>query len=89
MNPLPYTESKGKYRNARRRLLAAGFIQGQDGDFEGTFLFDPSNPVQAKLAIGEAGIKIARTLCPEHLLAMKARGLTLANSRWQDKQAGQ
>jgi len=89
MNPLPYTESKGTYRNAQKRLLAAGFIQGQDGDSEGTFLFDPSNPVQAKLAIREAGIKIARTLSPEQLLAMKAQGLTLANCRWQDKQAGQ
>jgi hypothetical protein len=84
-----HPESKGTYRNAQKRLLAAGFIQGQDGDSEGTFLFDPSNPVQAKLAIREAGIKIARTLSPERLLAMKVHGQMLANSRWQDKQAGQ
>lgn len=88
-NPLPYPEAKAKYTYAKVRLLAAGFIQGQDGDSEGTFLFDPSNPVHAKLAIREAGIKIARTLSPEQMLAMKAQGLTLANSRWQDKQAGQ
>jgi hypothetical protein len=87
MNPLPYPESKAKYTNAKGRLLAAGFIQSQDGDSEGTFLFDPSNPVQAKLAIREAGIKIARTLSPERLLAMKAHGQMLANKRWQDKQA--
>ena len=89
MNPLPYPEGKAKYTNAKKRLLEAGFIQGQDGDSEGTFLFDGSNAVQAKLAIREAGIKIARTLSPEQMLAMKAQGLTLANSRWQDKQAGQ
>lgn len=65
MNPLPYSEAKAKYTNAKSRLLAAGFIQGQDGDSEGTFLFDPANAVQAKLAIKEAGIKVARVLSPE------------------------
>ena len=65
MNPLPYPETKAKYSNAKKRLLAAGFIQGQDGDSEGTFLFNPANAVQAKLAIREAGIKIRRKISPE------------------------
>jgi len=65
MNPVSHPEAKAKYTNAKNRLLAAGFIQGQDGDSEGTFLFDGSNAVQAKLAIRESGIKVARVLSPE------------------------
>jgi hypothetical protein len=86
MNPLPYPESKGKYRNAQKRLLAAGFIQSQDGDSEGTFLFDPTNAIQSKLAIREAGIKVRRQLTPERLQAMQAHGAMLAQNRWRDKQ---
>ncbi len=73
--------SVGKYHNAQKRLVAAGFTQGQDGDSEGTFLFDPADKQQAKAAIREAGIRIRKELSAERLQAMKARGVMLAQSR--------
>lgn len=45
---------------ARRKLEAAAFTIWQDGDTEGTALFDPNNQVQAKLALQLVGIKRKR-----------------------------
>lgn len=50
------------WRNARKRLTAAGMSIHQDGDTEGTLLFDPCNPKQARAAIKEAGIKRKKVL---------------------------
>jgi len=56
----------GKWTYAKQRLTKAGFEVLQDGDTEGTLLFDPSDRPQAKAAIREAGIKARRILTPEH-----------------------
>jgi hypothetical protein len=56
----------GKWTYTKQRLTKAGFEVKQNGDAEGTLLFDPSDRQQAKAAIREAGIKTRRTLSPEH-----------------------
>jgi hypothetical protein len=60
------------YNHAQRRLLAAGFTQSQDGDTEGTFLFDADNAAQAKLAIREAGIVYRRVVTDEQRIRLVA-----------------
>ena len=52
--------SPKKWNNARRAALAAGMTVCQDGDSEGSLLFNPDNPEQAKLAIKIAGAKAKR-----------------------------
>jgi len=56
-----------KFGSVMRKLLAAGFTLGQIGDTEGTFLFDPANTRQAKLAIRVVGTRQKRILSPEQL----------------------
>src|SRR5208337_5689775 len=56
---------------ARQRLIAAGFQINQDGDGEGSAIFDPGNRQQAELAIRLAGIKRRRTPSPTQLLTAR------------------
>ena len=70
---------------ARRRLEAVGFVIWQDGDHEGSVLFDPSNRTQARLALKVVGAKRKRSLTPEQRAAKtaileKARAARLATS---------
>jgi len=64
--------SVGKYHNAQKRMLEAGFTQGQNGDAEGTFLFDPANETQAKIAIREIGARMRREASPERRIVLAA-----------------
>ena len=71
--------------NARRKLDAAGFVIWQDGDEEGSALFDPTNTAQARLALRVVGIKRKRSLTPEQravraAILDKARAARLAAS---------
>lgn len=51
--------------NARRRAgVAAGMAVLQNGDTEGTLLFDVTNREQCRLAIRMAGVKRKRTMSP-------------------------
>ena len=50
--------------NARRKLDAAGFVIWQDGDEEGSALFDPTNKAQVRLALKVVGAKRKRSLTP-------------------------
>jgi hypothetical protein len=63
------TKSVGKWNNRRRECEAAGMIIIQDGDTEGTLLFDPENQVQAKTAIRTVGAKQKRQISPEQAKA--------------------
>jgi hypothetical protein len=56
-----------KWGNARRAFEGAGFRIHQNGDFEGTALFEAGNPEQLKLAMRYARIKHRRKLSPEQL----------------------
>ena len=73
--------SVAKYRNAQRKMLAAGFVQNQSGDAEGTLLFDPANKEQSKLAIKVVKARPNRQLSPGRLELLKAQGAMLASFR--------
>ncbi len=53
------------WSHAKRKLEAADFTIWQDGDEEGSALFDPTNKAQARLALKVVGIKRKRSLTPE------------------------
>ncbi len=55
------------WANARRKLEAVGFVIWQDGDHEGSALFDPTNKAQARLALRVVGIKRKRRASPAQL----------------------
>ena len=62
--------SARRWRAAKKRLLAAGFALGQNGETEGTLLFVPESSQQAKAAIREAGIRIRKPASPKQLAAL-------------------
>jgi hypothetical protein len=66
-------QSKRGWHFAKRRLLAAGFTLEQDGDTEGTALFDPHNDLQARLAFKLARVRAIRTLSLEQRQKMADR----------------
>jgi hypothetical protein len=64
------------WNNRRRAGIEAGMLVHQDGDWEGSMVFDPSNPSQAKLAIQIAGLKRKRVMSDAQKKALsKARSL--------------
>ena len=65
--------SPRRWTFAKRRLLAAGFELKQDGDSEGTFLFDPNSDLMCRMAIKEAGIRAKNRVTPEDRAQRAAR----------------
>jgi len=65
--------SKAKWTWAKKKLTAAGFVIKQDGDTEGTAVFDAASEEQARLAIKVAGIKRRRVLSEAQKEALKQR----------------
>lgn len=57
-------QSKMQWTYAKRKLLAAGFTIGQDGDTEGTALFDSTNPALSRVALRIARVKVRRQMSP-------------------------
>jgi hypothetical protein len=65
---------KPQYWNYQRRAFQhAGFTITQDGSYEGSATFDPSNPLQAKIAIRSARIKTKRILSEPDRLRLSQR----------------
>ena len=64
------------------RLLAAGFTLAQEGDSEGTLLFDPENVDQVAAAIHESRIRQRRVLSQDARLALADR---LNRKNWPEK----
>lgn len=62
---IPNPPRKRYWGCLRASLIVAGMTLVQDGDGEGSAVFDPDNPIQAKLAIRAAGIRRRRQLTPE------------------------
>ena len=60
--------------NRKRACLAVGMELHQDGDAEGTLLFDPENDAQAELGIQVAGVGRRRVLSDEHRRSLVAAG---------------
>jgi hypothetical protein len=66
-------QTKPKWTYAKKKLVAAGFTIKQDGDTEGTALFDPENCAQADVAFRVARIRVRKELTPERREALSAR----------------
>ena len=58
-------DTPGQWTNAKKKLLAAGFAVRQNGDTEGTALFNPEDKTQARFAFKITGARIRRQLSPE------------------------
>ena len=59
-----------KWNSRRKQAQAAGFEVAQNGDAEGSLLFDPGNSAQAKLAIKLAGVRERRPASPAQVAAL-------------------
>jgi hypothetical protein len=64
----------GLWNATKKKCLAAGMRLHQEGDAEGIFVFDPSNPTQAKLAIKSVQAKTKRKITPESLARLAKLG---------------
>jgi hypothetical protein len=62
------------WSSAKRTLIAGGFTIRQNGDMEGTALFDPDNEQQARLALEIARVRKRRVVTAEQRQRM-AEGL--------------
>lgn len=69
---LPF-RTKAKWSIAKKKLIAAGFTIRQDGDTDGTALFDPEDREQVRVAFRVACIKPRRELTPERREALAAQ----------------
>jgi hypothetical protein len=78
-----------KWTFAKQRLVPLGFVVKQDGEGEGTLLFDPTDEREAKAALKEAGVKRERVYSPEQIEAKRAIAANLneARQRQQGPQA--
>jgi hypothetical protein len=65
--------TKRAWSSAKRTLTATGFTIRQNGDMEGTVLFDPENEQQARLALTIARIRKRRVLTAEQRQRMADR----------------
>ena len=66
-------DSVGKWNNRRKECEAIGMETVQDGDCDGTCLFDPENKKQARLAIKLVGARQKRQLSAEQREAATER----------------
>ena len=65
--------TKRAWKSAKRTLTAAGFTIRQNGDMEGTALFDPENEQQARAALEIARIRKRRVVTAEQRQRMAER----------------
>jgi hypothetical protein len=66
-------ETVGTWNNRRKACEAAGMEVLQDGDTEGTLLFNPEDKIQSRTAIRLVGARQKRQLSPEHREAATER----------------
>ena len=71
------------WSHARRNLEAADFTIWQNGDEEGSALFDPTSPAQARIALRVAGVNRKRRLSPAQLEALRKASEVLRIARKQ------
>jgi hypothetical protein len=69
---LPF-QTKTKWTFAKNKLVAAGFTINQDGDTEGTALFNPEDRKQVRVAFRVGHIRVRRELTPERREALSAQ----------------
>jgi hypothetical protein len=84
-------KTKEAWNTRRKQCEATGMELHQDGDYEGSLLFDPANKAQVKAAIKTSGVRPKRQLSAAQLEKMKR---TLASYRlnggktWQGEPLG-
>src|ERR1700678_3897818 len=78
-------DSARHWNSTKQRLIDAGMVLLRDGEYEGSFSFDPHDPVQAKLAIREARIHRRKVFSPETLKKMTARANQMNRNAWGQK----
>jgi hypothetical protein len=66
-------QTKMQWTYAKRKLTAAAFTVRQDGDTEGTALFDPGDREQFRLAVKLARVRPRRNLTSEQRQAIADR----------------
>jgi len=64
----------GLWNRTKVKCLETGMRLHQEGDGEGIFVFDPANPVQAKLAIKMVKARVKRQMTPEALARLAKVG---------------
>jgi len=64
----------GLWNRTKAKCLAAGMTLSQEGEAEGIFVFDPADPVQAKLAIKSVKARAKRKMTPEALTRLAIVG---------------
>ncbi len=70
--------TKMRWTLAKRKLIAEGFVLKQDGDTEGTLLFDPDNAAQARIALKIARVKSHRAMSPKQVASLAAARAKIA-----------
>ena len=78
-------DSARHWNSTKRRLIDAGLVLLTDGECEGSFSFDPNDPVQARLAIREARVRRRKVFSPQTLKKMTARANQMNAERWGQK----
>lgn len=68
----------GLFNTFRDACIEAGMTAHQIGDAEGSFLFDPKNTEQARVAIKGIRARVKRQMSPERIATLTA---TLARAR--------
>ncbi len=69
------------WSHAKRKLEAADFTIWQNGDEEGSALFDPTSPAQARIALKVVGVKRKRRQSPRQLANLRKTLDTRPSSR--------
>jgi hypothetical protein len=67
-------ETREGWNNRRKACAAVGMTVHQNGDYEGTLLFDPKNAVQVQTAIQISGVRPRRQISAEHLAKLQSAG---------------
>jgi hypothetical protein len=66
-------DTRQQWTWAKKKLVSAGFTIRQDGDTEGSALFDPENAAQVAVALELARIKRRRVMSQEQRIAAAER----------------
>ncbi len=70
--------TKMRWTLAKHKLIAEGFSLKQEGDTEGTLLFEPENAAQARMALKIARVKSRRIMSPKQMASLAAARAKIA-----------
>ncbi len=73
--------TRRQWGHIRKKMEAAGFIIRQQGETEGTAIFDPANKQQAKLALRLVRVKVRQQMAPPSAAQLAVRARFAQNRR--------